>query len=158
LPLTAVPRAALVLAIGLIATPAFAPISPSDRARLASMHERQVAWLRSGKARHLRFWSSSISAAIDAGERTVPRDVLSSAVELELAKQPAVTWFTQRVERGVYDGLALQSSVLFDTQSFGKLRAALASGFRVAGPPELGGHWPKDRTGYVLLERSAPTR
>jgi len=143
--------ASITLALLLLATPRFEPLTSTVRARLVDMHARQVDWLKAGQARQLSFWTSSTAAYIDAGMRTVPRDVLSSAAELELGNEPAYAGFAQRMSSAYYDGLTLQSSALFEGQGWRALTPAIRQRYRVVGR----GEWPASRAGYVLLEKVA---
>ncbi len=145
--------AGLALSVALVTTPPFQPIIGTERSGLVAMHGRQVRWLESGQARKLRFWSSSIAAYLDAGLRAVPRDTLSAAVELKLGHDPAFEGFARRIGGGFYDGLAVPNSLLFEDAADLALARPVRAAYHVVGPPELNGAWPKDRRGYVLLER-----
>jgi hypothetical protein len=152
------PRVAALLACGLCLwmtlriTPPEGPIVGARRAYFLSLHRRSVAWFRDETrlGHHPLLWYG-IVPWIDAGRRDVPRDQLTSAVELYLGNWPALDAHVRRLFDGTYDGILLTGAAVWDNPLVGHLRPRLEANYDVVEPP--GGPWPPDRDSLVIFAR-----
>jgi hypothetical protein len=152
------PRVAALLSCGLCLwmtltiTAPEGPLVGPRRAYFLAVHQRAVAWFRDETrlGHHPLSWFGVVPW-IAAGRRDVPRDQLTSALELYLGNWPPLDAHVRRLFDGTYDGILLTGAAVRDNPLVDHLWPRLEANYDVVEPPA--GHWPPDRDSLVILAR-----